>query len=80
MASKERLEHLAKILSKMEDQFVIAENRYGIDVASIGVDDYGGFNSVDLYFTRHDCSMTIGELLNSYPDTKFYKLTKGDEI
>lgn len=80
MASKERLEHLAKILSKMEDQFVIAENKYGIDVACIGVDDYGGFNSVDLYFTERDCSMTIGELLNSYPDTKFYKLTKGDEI
>lgn len=80
MDYKERLVYLKKKLSKMDDQFVITEDKNGIDVAYIAADDYDGFNSVDLYFTRDDCSMTIGELLNLYPDTKFYKLKKGDEI
>lgn len=80
MDYKERLVYLKKKLSKMDDQFVIVEDENGIDVAYIAADDYDGFNSVDLYFTGDDCSMTIGELLNLHPDTKFYKLVKGDEI
>lgn len=72
--------YLRKKLSKMDDQFVIAEDKNGIDVAYIAVDNYSGFNSVDLYFTGDDCSMTIGELLILHPGTKFYKLEKGDEI
>ena len=80
MDYKERLVYLKKKLSKMDDQFVIAEDENGIDVAYIAADDYDGFNSVDLYFTGNDCSMTIGGLLNFHPDTKLYKLEKGDEI
>lgn len=80
MDYKERLVYLKKKLSKMDDQFVIAEYENGIDVAYIAADDYNGFNSVDLYFTGDDCSMTIGELLNLHSDTKLYKLEKGDEI
>lgn len=80
MDYKERLVYLKKKLSKMDDQFVIVEDENGIDVAYIAADDYDGFNSVDLYFTGDDCSMTIGELLNLHPDAKFYKLVKGDEI
>lgn len=80
MDYKERLVYLKKKLSKMDDQFVIVEDENGIDVAYIAADDYDGFNSVDLYFTGDDCSMTIMELLNLHPDTKFYKLEKGDEI
>lgn len=80
MDYKERLVYLKRKLSKMDDQFVIAEDENGIDVAYIAADDYDGFNSVDLYFTGDDCSMTIGELLNLHPDTKLYKLEKGDEI
>lgn len=64
----------------MDDQFVIAEDKDGIDVAYIAADDYDGFNSIGLYFTGDDCSMTIGELLSLHPDTKLYKLEKGDEI
>ena len=80
MDYKERLVYLKKKLSKMDDQFVIAEDENGIDVAYIAADDYDGFNSVDLYFTGNDCSMTIGGLFNLHPDTKLYKLEKGDEI
>lgn len=80
MDYKERLVYLKKKLSKMDDQFVIVEDENGIDVAYIAADDYDGFNSVDLYFTGDDCSMTIGELLNLHPDPKFYKVQKGDEI
>lgn len=80
MDYKERLVYLKKKLSKMDDQFVIVEDENGIDVAYIAADDYDGFNSVDLYFTGDDCSMTIGELLNLHPDAKFYKLVKGDDV
>ena len=80
MNPKLRIEYLTKKLSKMDDQLVIVEDKNGIDVARIYVDSYGGIDSIDLYFTGHDCSMTIGELLNSHPDTKFYKLEKEDEI
>lgn len=80
MDYKERLVYLKKKLSKMDDQFVIAEDENGIDVAYIAADDYDGFNSFDLYFTGNDCSMTIGGLLNLHPDTKLYKLEKGDKI
>lgn len=67
MDYKERLVYLKKKLSKMDDQFVIAEDENGIDVAYIADDDYDGFNSVDLYFTGNNCSMTIGGCLICTP-------------
>ena len=80
MNSKLRLEYLTKKLSKMDDKLVIVEDKTGIYVARIYVDSYGGINSIDLEYTGHDYGISLWECLSSHPESKFYKVKKGDEI
>lgn len=80
MNPKLRIEYLTKKLSNMDDQLVIVEDKNGIDVARIYVDSYGGIDSIDLDYTGHDYGISLWECLSSHPESKFYKVKKGDEI
>ena len=80
MIDQERLNYLSDKFSKMDEEIIIEVNKDGIDVAYIDVWGDPNRQIIDLYYLGTEVSETIEERLEKYPEAKFYKLMKGDEI
>lgn len=81
----ERFLHLKEELSKLDGEIVLVDDcagdgEDGIDAAFVNVTHYGDFTDVELFFTGDSDGWSLHEQLEFNPESRFYKLTKGDEI
>lgn len=81
----ERYFKLREKLSKLEGEIVLVDNgagdgRDGINVAYVDVVHYNQSVEIELYFAGDFDPWSLHEQLDLYPNSKFYKVQKGDEI
>lgn len=81
----ERFLHLKEELSKLDGEIVLVDDcagdgEDGIDAACVNVTHYGDSTDVELLFTGDSDGWSLYEQLEFNPESRFYKLTKGDEI
>lgn len=81
----ERYFKLREKLSKLEGEIVLVDNgagdgRDGINVAYVDVVHYNQSDEIELYFAGDSDPWNLHEQLDLYPNSKFYKVQKGDEI
>lgn len=81
----ERYFKLREKLSKLEGEIVLVDNgagdgRDGINVAYVDVVHYNQSDEIELYFAGDSDPWSLHEQLDLYPNSKFYKVQKGDEI
>jgi len=81
----ERFLHLKEELSKLDGEIVLVDDcagdgEDGIDAAFVNVTHYGDSTDVELLFTGDSVGWSLHEQLEFNPESRFYKLTKGDKI
>lgn len=89
LANEKYLELKEKLLKLEEGDIVLVDNgagngKDGINAAYINFThfrcSYSQYDEIELYFAGDSDPWSLHELLDLYPNSKFYKVQKGDEI
>ena len=84
-SATERVHHFKEELSKLDGKIILVDDgagdsEDGIDAALVIITHHGDYTDVELFFTGDSDGRSLHEQLESNPESRFYKLEKGDEI